>query len=113
MSVRALTDDAQGLLDEIKKLIKEGHITTWACSTNGNFTHTPTQWKNKVWLKPEVKDDRLRLKILKPKDGELTREVFAIYHGRFIEMLIKHVPKLFTSARATPNASKDEPDLKD
>ena len=113
MAARALTDDAQGLLDEIKEQIDQGHIDTWAYDKEGDFTHTPPQWKDKAWLRPKVENDRLRLRIIKPKNEGLTREVFAVYHGRFIEMLIKHVPGDFTDARATPNPEKDEPALED
>jgi hypothetical protein len=43
----------------------------------------------------------------------VTREIFAVYHGRFIEMLIAHVPGYFTDARATPNPDNDEAALQD
>jgi hypothetical protein len=113
MAVRAMTSDAQRLLDKIKEQIDEGHIDTWAYDGAGDFTHTPDQWKNKAWLRPQVEDDRLRLRILKPKKKGLPREVFAVYQGRYIEMLIKHAPNLFTDARATPNPDNDEPQLED
>jgi hypothetical protein len=88
----------------IKKLIDQGHITTWAYDKDGDFTHTPPQWKNKAWLRPEEQSDKLRLTILAPQSG-VTREIFAVYHGRFIEMLIAHVPDDFTSANAVPVAA--------
>jgi hypothetical protein len=115
MAVRALTDDARGLLDAIKELIDEGHIATWAYDRNGDFTHTASggQWKNKAWLRPVIHEDRLRFRFLKPKANEVTREIFAVYHGRFIEMLIAHVPGYFTDARATPNPDNDEAALQD
>ena len=113
MSVRAFTDDAAGLLTRIKKLIDQGHITTWAYDGQGDFTHTPTQWKNKAWLRPEEKSDKLRLVIVANTKVPLTREIFAVYHGRFIEMLISHVDDRFTSACASPNPVDDEPELED
>ena len=112
MSVRAFTDNADGLLTRIKKLIDKGHITTWSYDSDGDFTHTPSQWKDKAWLRPQVQSDKLRLVILKSKTVPLTREVFAVYHGRFIEMLISHVADRYTSASASPNpVSGDEPAL--
>jgi hypothetical protein len=115
MSVRALTDDAQGLLDEIKDQIKQGHIATWAYNGMGDFTQTASgeQWKGKAWFRPKAEKNRLRLRLLKPKDQGLVREVFAVYHGRFIEMLIAHVPGYFTDARATPSPERDESELDD
>jgi hypothetical protein len=112
MSVRALTNDAGGLLTRIKKLIDQGHITTWSYDSASDFTHTPTQWKNKAWLRPQVQSDKLRLVILKNKTEPLTREIFAVYHGRFIEMLISHVADWYTTASASPNpVSGEEPPL--
>jgi hypothetical protein len=111
MAIRALTDDPDGLLARIKKLIDQGHITTWSYDEEGDFTHTPTQWKGKAWLEPEVKADKLRLTILNNEKVPLTREIFAVYHGRFIEMLISHVADRYTSASATPNPASDEPVL--
>jgi hypothetical protein len=111
MAVRAMTDDAQGLLDEIKEQIDGGHIDTWVYDKDGDFTHTPPQWKNKAWLKPKVEKERLRLRIIKQQNTALSREVFAVYQGRFIEILVKHVPDLFTDARATPNPDNDEPSV--
>jgi len=35
----AFTDDADGLLTKIKKLIDRGHITTWSYNIGGDFTH--------------------------------------------------------------------------
>ena len=113
MAVRAMTDDAQGLLDEVKKQIDEGDIETWAYDSDGDFSHTAFsgQWKGKAWLRPKVEKERLRLRIIKPENKKVAREVFAVYQGRFIEMLVKHVPDLFTDARATPNPDADEPSL--
>lgn len=107
MSVRALTSDAAGLLGKIKRLIDQGHVTTWQYDSDGDFTHTPSQWLNKGWLKPHKDSDRLRLNFVAPTSGA-SREVFAVYQGRFIEMLVKHVPDYFTDARATPNPDDND-----
>ena len=110
-----MTDDAQGMLDEINSQIELGDIETWACNNAGEFTHTASsgQWKNKAWLRPVVEDKRLRFRFLRPKDKTVSREVFAVYQGRFIEMLIAHVPGYFTDVRATPNPENDEAALTD
>lgn len=114
MSVRAFTDDASGLLARIKKLIDQGHITTWEYDSDGDFTHTAAsgQWKCKAWFRPQVKSDMLRMVILNNQKVTFTREIFAVYHGRFIEMLTAHVPDRYTSASASPNpVSGDEPPI--
>jgi len=114
MSIRAFTDDAAGLLAGIKKLIDQNHITTWRYDNDGDFTHTASsgQWNGKAWLRPQVKSDMLRFVILNTEGIPLTREIFAIFHGRFIEMLMAHMSNKFTRASASPNpAPGDEPAL--
>jgi len=59
-------------------------------------------------LRRQVQADRLRLVIRNSKTAPLTRKVFAVYHGRFIEMLIAHVPDYFTRASGTPNPAKGD-----
>jgi hypothetical protein len=113
MAIRAFTDNGRSLLARIRGLIDQGHIDTWSYDKDGDFTHTPPQFKNKAWLHPEVQNDRLRLRIIPPEGQPLTREVFAVYQGRFIEMLIAHVPDYFTQASAGANPVNDEPSLAD
>lgn len=113
MAVNAFTTEAAALLAEIKKLIDENHIRTWSYDKDGDFTHTPDQFKNQAWFRPEIKEDRLRFRIIKPENKVLTREIYGIYHGRFIEMLVVHVPDSITAARALPHPAKDEPDVEE
>jgi hypothetical protein len=113
MSVRAFTNSAAALLAKIRKLIDQGHIDTWEYDHEGDFTHTPSQWEGLAWLRPQPQSDKLRLVIVKTEDIPRTREVFAIYNGRFIEMLIAHVPDKFTSACASANPADDEPALQE
>jgi hypothetical protein len=94
-------------------LIDQGHIATWRYDGDGDFTHTASsgQWNGKAWLRPQVKSDMLRLVIVKTERVPLTREIYAVFHGRFIEMLIAHVPNKFTQASASPNPAEGEPAL--
>jgi hypothetical protein len=106
MAVTLFTGNADVLLAKIQRLIDEGHVSTWAYTGGGDFTHTAAggQWKNKAWLRPKLLGDRLTMNIVRPNGGAVSREVYAIYHGRFPEMAIAHVPELFTIASATPFA---------
>jgi len=101
MAVRLFTADARGLLEEIKN----GEIQTWSVDVDDDFTHTTHdgQWKNKAWMRPKVYDDRLLLNIIRPKGASISRPVYAVYHGRFIEMAIEHVSDMVTGIRATPD----------
>ena len=95
------TNNPQKLLDEFKKAIKEGKVVTWAPDKDGDFTHTPEQWKNKAWLHPEIESGRLALYILRPQNTNITSLVYAVYHGRFIESMLQHCDSLFSNGTAT------------
>lgn len=102
MSIHFETTKPKDLLNAFKKAIDDEHVVTWSYDSDGDFTHTAEQWKNKAWLRPKIITDRkLVLIILRPKSSAISSEVYAIYHGRFIESMLKHCDKLFTNVVAT------------
>jgi hypothetical protein len=103
------TSAPQALLAAMKKAIDEGHITTWKYDSDGDFTHWPEQWRNKAWLRPNVVSGELQFGILFPQGQQATKDVYAVYHGRFIEMAMAHFDKSFGKAVGTALAAK--PDL--
>ena len=102
MSVHLVTPYPNSLLSSFKKAIDDGRIVTWSYDTAGDFTHVPDQWKYKAWMRPKVQNDRLILIILKPTNGKINKEVYAVYHGRFIESALAHFDTDITNALATP-----------
>lgn len=101
MSILIKTSDPTGLLAVFKKGINNGTIVTWSYDQDGDFTHTPDQWKNKAWLRPSTASGELSFSIIGPKSTNLSSLVYAVYHGRFIEALLNHCDQLFTDAYAT------------
>ncbi|MCH8012003.1 MAG: hypothetical protein IIA61_08670 [Candidatus Marinimicrobia bacterium] len=108
MAIIVKTQNPSGLLSKIKKAINDKSIDTWSYDSDGDFTHKPEQWKNKAWLRPKVYSNELRFGILGQKDTELTKYLYGVYHGRFIEMLLNHFDSDFNQVQAT--AVKTEPD---
>jgi len=108
MAIIIKTNTPADLLAAIKKEIKEGKIETWSCDSDGDFTHTPEQWKYDAWLRPKIYGGELRFGILKNKNIGMSTVIYGIYHGRFIEMLLSHFDDKFTNVYAT--AQKAEPD---
>ena len=102
MAIHVTTVNSQGLLDVIYAAIDNGHIETWIYDADGDFSHdTPDeQWIGEAWLHPEVSPGVLDLNIIPPQQG-LSKEAYAIYHGRFIEMLLAHFDDDFVQAIAT------------
>jgi len=107
MAVHIITSNGQTLLSEFKKAIEEKKIVTWA-HENGYFTHDVVQWRRLAWFLPVVKNDRLVFNIIKPKNGKISSEVYAIYHGRLIETMLAHFDKNFERGVAT--AMPESPD---
>lgn len=102
MALNIKTDNPAGLLAAIKKAIDNKEVETWSYDTDGDFTHTPEQWKKKAWLRPKNEGaDTLKLVIVSPKDVTLSKEVIGVYHGRFIEMLMAHFSAKFKTITAS------------
>ncbi len=108
MALYLLTPNPGKLLSDIRKAIDERKIDTWSYDTDGDFTHTPPQWKNLAWLRPQILSDRLALFIVKPQAQGITKEVYAVYHGRFIEAMIRHCDNLFSRGIATVMPEGDD-----
>lgn len=90
MAVYVSTDNPQKLLDKIKDYINKGKIDTWSFDSDGDFTHCADQWKNKAWFRPEIVDGSLVFGILGNTQVKMTKQLYGLYHGRFIEMLLTH-----------------------
>jgi hypothetical protein len=70
--------------------------------------NTPEQWKNKAWLRPQILQGRLHFYIVKPRLTAVSREVYAVYHGRFLEAMLAHCDELFAGAHATALAANGD-----
>jgi hypothetical protein len=108
MAVIVATSDPSGLLQAIYAAIDKKQVETWSYDKDGDFTHVPPQWKNKAWMRPEVSEGELRFGIIGPRNVTMSKLVYAVYHGRFIEMLLDHFDTKFSSAEAS--AQQMDPD---
>ncbi|MDF2515934.1 MAG: hypothetical protein K0R59_1230 [Sphingobacterium sp.] len=108
MAIIIKTTSPQKLLAAIKEGINEDNIRTWSYDSDGDFTHTPEQWQNQAWLRPQILAGELRFGILENKNKKLSKSIYGVYHGRFIEMLLTHFDTQFSIAEAT--AQKSSPD---
>jgi len=108
MAVRVFCNDPSGLLRKVKASIRDGAIDTWSVDSDGDFTHTPEQWKNRAWFRPAIFDDKLVFNILGPRSTPISKTVYGVYHGRLIEMLVTHFDDQFSRASATALASSGD-----
>jgi hypothetical protein len=102
MAVIVRTDNPAELLRAILEGIDKGSIRTWSLNDSRRYlTHSVTQWRALAWMKFTVGTDNLTFNIVRPKDRKVTVELYAVYHGRLIEMLLAHFDQRFLSAQAT------------
>jgi len=101
--IQIVTPAPKQLLDNIYKAIRDGTITTWEATSRGSLTYTTPsgRWKNKAWFKPHVYENELKFTIIRPQGGSIAQNVYAIYHGRFSEMLLAYFDASMTSIRLT------------
>ncbi len=94
----------QALLNSIYKAIDNKSVATWIYEDHDGtryLTHIPDQWKRKAWLKGVIYQGELRFGIIPPKNTKVTKEIYGVYHGRFIEMLLAHFDGSFDRVTAT------------
>jgi hypothetical protein len=108
MAINVETSAPKGLLGAIKKAIDEKHVQTWEYDKDGDFTHTATQWNRKAWLRPSTENGALRLTIVPPQNSTISTEIYAIYHGRFVEMLLAHFDQSFSEVSVTAVATSGD-----
>lgn len=106
MAIYVNTSNPQSLVDGIKQQIKEGKIDAWLCDDDGDFTHNNEQWRYKAWMRPVVETERVVFGVLCRKDKNLSVVDYAIYHGRFVEMLLTHFDKDCSDIKVSPLATK-------
>jgi hypothetical protein len=93
------------LLNDFKKKIDQGHIVTWSCDKDGDFTHTPDQWKYKAWMRPSIDIGGLRFNFVANAKVITDRGLYGVYHGRLSESFITHCQDLFSEVSATAYAT--------
>jgi len=109
MALHFKTTSPNKLLEAYKKAIDDGHVTTWSYDKDGDFTHTADQWIRQAWLRPKVREGaELAFYILTPKEADLSSATYAVYHGRFIESMLRHCDKLFENGYASALPEKGD-----
>src|SRR5882724_10950054 len=108
MALLFKTNTPQALLNDFKKKIDEGHVVTWSYDKDGDFTHTPDQWRNQAWMRPSIDLGGLRFNILGNAKKITTKAVYAVYHGRMVESMAAHCDDRFTEAVTTARATNSD-----
>lgn len=101
MALIVKTSNPNGLLSDIKKAIDSKSIQTWSYDSDGDFTHSPEQWQYKAWMSPKIVNGELHFGFIGHKEVNTTKLLYAVYHGRFAEMLLNQFDDKFTFVQVT------------
>lgn len=106
MAIYVSTEKPSELVRRIREGIENHNIETWLCDNDGDFTHDTDQWRYHAWMTPIIENDRVVFGIICRKDRNLSITEYAIFHGRFTEMLLRHFDKICMNIEVTPLATK-------
>lgn len=65
------------------------------------------QWFQHAWLRPYVKDKLLVFGIIQSSDFPITRQLYGVYHGRFVATLLSHFDDMMENIEITPLMIKE------
>jgi len=108
------TTNPNNIYQGIIRGIQNGSIDTWKIVTVGNlvyFTHDTTnkQWLNKSYMKAGTDSHgNLIFHVIRNNENSFDQNIFAVYQGRFIQMLVSHFPNSFTELNVTSQPTIDE-----
>jgi hypothetical protein len=108
MAIRFETKNPAALLAAYKKAIDDKHVVTWAYDSDGDFYHTPEQWREYGWLRPSVDGGVLTLRFLAKPNKVTTWEAWGVHHGRFVESMMAHCNSLYAEAHIPPAPSSQD-----
>src|SRR4051812_18472015 len=81
--------------------ISNGNIRTWGKNSDGSIFHIGEndQWRQCARFIPAGDNQWYNILILEHQDckGKSLAQIYGVYHGRLIEMLISHFNKSFSA----------------
>ena len=106
MSIFVKSSNPQKLVNAINEKIANSNIDTWSVDKDGDYTHNVTQWRYHAWLHPIIETDRVVFAIWGRANEDLNVVDYAIYHGRFVEMLLTHFDQQCDSIEVSSLATR-------
>jgi hypothetical protein len=108
MAINFQATNPAALLAAFKKAIDNKHVVTWAYDSEGDFYHTPDQWKGVGWLRPTIYSGQLTMNFVGRNNKKTLKGDYGVLHGRFIESMLTHCDELFSNATATASPTNSD-----
>lgn len=99
MAVIVEASDPRTLLAEIRKAVRGGTCKPWHCDSDGDFYLA--EESPRVWLRAEIDSAKFVLRVLPAQGKHVSKRQYAVYHARFVELLLNHFDRQFQSVAAT------------
>ena len=87
------TKNAPGqLVEKINTLIKNKRITTWDIDDENDYILNIDEYRYKAWMSIDdrIEGNTLFFCIIESRKYALTKEIYAVYHCKFAEMLLEY-----------------------
>ncbi len=99
MSIKVFTKSPRTLLRKILEGIENESITTWMVDEEGDFTHDRPQWRNKAWMRKKHIEPKefIIFGIVGQNNRPIKKSEYAVFHGRFAEMLLSHFDDMISN----------------
>ena len=105
MAIFVKTTTPSLLIENIKKKIDEHMIDTWSVDSDGDYTHNTDQWRYRAWIRHRIEPCRVVFYVICRNNSNMSVVEYAVYHGRFVEMLLTHFDKECDEIEVTPLAT--------
>ena len=103
MAIIIKTNNPEKLIKSLNDAIYNREILTWSMDHDGDYTIARDQWRYHAWFRHNVfKTNELAFGIVQSRKYKMTRELYGIYHGRFVATLLSHFDNLMDDINVTP-----------
>ena len=93
MAIIIKTQRPQELINSLNRAINRRAILTWVVDDMGDYTISREQWQFLAWM---------IFGIIQSRKFPMTKELYGVYHGRFVATLLSHFDSDIIDINVTP-----------
>lgn len=102
MAIIIQTQNPNQLINSLNKAIMSRSIITWTVDNIGDYTISRDQWRYLAWMRAYIDGNRLIFGIIQSRKFPMTRELYGVYHGRFVATLLSSFDTDICDLKITP-----------
>lgn len=102
MAILIKTQHPTQLLRRLNDAINNGDVQTWQVDNDGDYTISRLQWFQCAWIRPYIKNEQLIFGIVQSSNYPMTRQLYGVYHGRFVATLLSHFDFMIDNVEISP-----------